>query len=211
MVITGCCCHLPRHERIEFGRAGSPERPHRGRRTRGEGSPTGTCSASTGGAGRERDVPREFAASLATTGRESHYGPRRSSYPGTISNSTPNSPTPGTCTSPRAAPSTTTPLVVDDTAWREAFYVGMSRGRHRNTAYVITERARAADLAPEPRLASCLEDPGAARDAPPRPHRLAVLAGVLERRQAGGRLPSRCDASWTGPRAWPPSRRSGRT
>jgi len=77
----------------------------------------------------------------------------------------------------------TTHLVVDDTVWRESFYVGMSRGRQRNTAYVATERARAADLSPEPRPAPSLEDPGAAGDAPPRPHRIAVLAGVLERQQ----------------------------
>lgn len=79
--------------------------------------------------------------------------------------------------------SDTTHLVVDETAWREAFYVGMGRARQRNTAYVITERARAADLSPEPRPAPGLEDPGTAGDAPPRPHRLAVLAGVLERQQ----------------------------
>ena len=78
----------------------------------------------------------------------------------------------------------TTHLVVDDTAWREAFYVGMGRARQRNTAYVITERVRAADLSPELRPAPSLEDPGAAGDAPPRPHRLAVLAGVLERQQS---------------------------
>ena len=75
-------------------------------------------------------------------------------------------------------------LVVDETAGREAFYVGMGRARQRNTAYVITERARAADLSPESRPAPSLEDPGAAGDAPPRPHRLAVLAGVLARQQA---------------------------
>ena len=74
-------------------------------------------------------------------------------------------------------------LVVDDTAGREGFYVGMSRGRERNTAYVITERTRAADLTPQPRPASAIEDPGAAEDAPPPPHRLAVLAGILEREQ----------------------------
>jgi conjugative relaxase-like TrwC/TraI family protein len=76
-------------------------------------------------------------------------------------------------------------LVVDETAGRESLYVGMSRGRQRNTAYVVTERARAADLSPEPRPAPGLEDPGAAEDAPRRSHRLAVLAGVLERQQAG--------------------------
>ncbi len=75
-------------------------------------------------------------------------------------------------------------LVVDDTAGREAFYVGMGRARQRNTAYVITERVRAADLSPEPRPAPDLEDPGTAGDAPPRPHRLTVLAGVLDRQQA---------------------------
>ena len=37
-------------------------------------------------------------------------------------------------------------LVIDDTAGRETLYVVMSRGRERNTAYVVTERARAADL-----------------------------------------------------------------
>jgi hypothetical protein len=74
--------------------------------------------------------------------------------------------------------------VVDETAGRESFYVGMSRGRERNTAYVITERARAADLAPQPRPAPDIEDPGTAGDAPARPHRLAVLAAVLEREQA---------------------------
>ena len=74
-------------------------------------------------------------------------------------------------------------LVVDETAGRESLYVGMSRGRQRNTAYVVTERVRAADLSPEPRPAPSLEDPGTAEDAPPRPHRLAVLADVLERQQ----------------------------
>ena len=80
--------------------------------------------------------------------------------------------------------SDTSHLVVDETAGREAFYVGMGRARQRNTAYVITERARAADLSPERRPAPGLEDPGTAGDAPPRPHRLAVLAGVLQRQQA---------------------------
>ena len=75
-------------------------------------------------------------------------------------------------------------LVVDETAGRESLYVGMSRGRQRNTAYAVTERARAADLSPEPRPAPDLEDPGAAAGAPSRPHRLAVLADVLERQQS---------------------------
>jgi AAA domain len=75
-------------------------------------------------------------------------------------------------------------LVVDETAGRESFYVGMGRGRQRNTAYVVTERIHAADLSRGSRPAPGLEDPGAAEDAPPRPHRLAVLADVLERQQS---------------------------
>jgi conjugative relaxase-like TrwC/TraI family protein len=75
-------------------------------------------------------------------------------------------------------------LVMDDTVGRESFYVGMSRGCERNTAYVITERARAADPSPEVRPAPDLEDPGARDDAALPPHRLTVLAGVLEREQA---------------------------
>ena len=74
-------------------------------------------------------------------------------------------------------------LVVDEKAGRETFYVGMGRGRERNTAYVITERARAADVTPQPRPAPAIEDPGVAEDAPEPPHRLAVLAGILEREQ----------------------------
>ena len=73
-------------------------------------------------------------------------------------------------------------LVVDDTAGRESLYVGMSRGRERNTAYVVTERARAADLSPELRPAPGIKDPGASEGAA-RPSRFAVLAGVLEREQ----------------------------
>jgi hypothetical protein len=73
-------------------------------------------------------------------------------------------------------------LVIDDSAGREAFYVGMSRGRERNTAYVVTERARAADLAPGPRPSPDLADPGAGEGW--RPHRLTLLAGVLAREQA---------------------------
>jgi AAA domain len=75
-------------------------------------------------------------------------------------------------------------LVVDGTARREALYLGMSRGRERNTAYVVTERVHAADLSPDPRPAPDLEDPAASEDPESRPHRLAVLAGVLEREQA---------------------------
>jgi len=72
-------------------------------------------------------------------------------------------------------------LIIDETAGREAFYVGLSRGRQRNTAYVVTERARAADLSPRPRHSPDVADPGAGRAW--RPHRLAVLAGVLDREQ----------------------------
>jgi conjugative relaxase-like TrwC/TraI family protein len=75
-------------------------------------------------------------------------------------------------------------LIVDELAGRESFYVGMTRGRERNTAYVVTERARVADLSPGPRPAPALEDPGTASDAPLPLHRLAVLAGVLDRPQA---------------------------
>jgi conjugative relaxase-like TrwC/TraI family protein len=74
-------------------------------------------------------------------------------------------------------------MVVDETAGRELLYVGMSRGRQRNTAYVVTERTPAADLAAKPRPAPSLEDPGTAEDAPSPPHRLTVLASVLERQQ----------------------------
>jgi hypothetical protein len=72
-------------------------------------------------------------------------------------------------------------LLVDDTAGRESLYVGMSRGRERNMAYVVTERARAADLSAIPRAAPEIEDPAADTDPAQRPHRLAVLADVLER------------------------------
>ena len=75
-------------------------------------------------------------------------------------------------------------LVVDELAGRESFYVGMTRGRERNTAYVVTERARAAELAADPRAAPGIEDPGTREDAAPAAHRLTVLAGVLEREQA---------------------------
>ena len=75
-------------------------------------------------------------------------------------------------------------LVVDETAGRESFYVGMSRGRERNTAYVATERAHAADLSPEPRPAPEIADSAASDDAAPRGHRMAVLADVLERQQS---------------------------
>jgi conjugative relaxase-like TrwC/TraI family protein len=72
-------------------------------------------------------------------------------------------------------------LVVDETTGREALYVGMSRGRERNTAYVITERARAAGLTPRPRAAPELLDPAAGLGG--RPGKIAVLASALERDQ----------------------------
>ena len=75
-------------------------------------------------------------------------------------------------------------LLVDGTAGREALYVGMSRGRERNTAYVVTERVHAADLSPDLRPAPDIQDPAADQEPESRPHRLAVLADVLEREQA---------------------------
>ncbi len=75
-------------------------------------------------------------------------------------------------------------LVVDDAAGRESLYVGMTRGRERNTAYVVTERARAADLSPELRPAPDIQEPSMSEDRPRSRHRLGVLASVLEREQA---------------------------
>jgi hypothetical protein len=75
-------------------------------------------------------------------------------------------------------------LVVDETVGRESFYVGMSRGRERNTAYVVTERARAADLSPDASPSPDITDPGKADDAARPDHRLTVLSAVLERDQA---------------------------
>jgi conjugative relaxase-like TrwC/TraI family protein len=72
-------------------------------------------------------------------------------------------------------------LVVDETAGRQGFYVGMSRGRQRNTAYVVTDRARAADLSPGTQPSPDVADPGT--DGAWRPHRLAVLAAVVGREQ----------------------------
>jgi AAA domain len=73
-------------------------------------------------------------------------------------------------------------LVVDEAATRESLYVGMSRGRERNTAYVVTERIRAADLSAQPRPAPALEGPGAA--AAQHPDRFAVLAEILGRERS---------------------------
>jgi conjugative relaxase-like TrwC/TraI family protein len=75
-------------------------------------------------------------------------------------------------------------VVIDETAGRPSLYVGMSRGRERNTAYLVTERAHAADLAAQPRPAPDLADPGTAAAAPPARHRLAVLTEVLQRTHA---------------------------
>jgi conjugative relaxase-like TrwC/TraI family protein len=74
-------------------------------------------------------------------------------------------------------------LLVDDTARRDALYVGMSRGRWRNIAYVVTEYARAADLSPKLRPAPGITDPAAEDKKRKRPNRFAVLATVLEREQ----------------------------
>ncbi len=56
------------------------------------------------------------------------------------------------------------------------------RGRERNTAYVVTEYARAADISPDLRPAPDLEDPAAEEEI--RPSRLSVLTAVLGREQA---------------------------
>jgi hypothetical protein len=76
----------------------------------------------------------------------------------------------------------TTHLLVDESVGREALYVGLGRGRERNTAYTITERTRAADLSAVPRTAPELVDPGAGRRS--QPHRFTVLAAVMEREQS---------------------------
>jgi len=74
-------------------------------------------------------------------------------------------------------------LVVDETAGREAFYVGMSRGRQRNTAYVVRERMRISDTSPAVRPAPDIRDPAAGKGEPWRLHRFAVLGAVLDREQ----------------------------
>jgi hypothetical protein len=74
-------------------------------------------------------------------------------------------------------------LIADETVGRESLYVGMSRGRERNTVYVVTERVHVAELAAEPRPAPEIEDPAADEDVARRPSRFAVLADVLGRRQ----------------------------
>jgi conjugative relaxase-like TrwC/TraI family protein len=74
-------------------------------------------------------------------------------------------------------------LLIDETAGRAALYVGMTRGRERNTAYVGTERVHASDLSPVPRPAPGIEDPGVGESADRRRNRFGVLADVLEREQ----------------------------
>ena len=74
-------------------------------------------------------------------------------------------------------------LLIDETAGRAAFYVGMTRGRERNTVYVGTDRMHAADLSPEPQPAPEIEDLAAREDADQRRNRFGVLADVLEREQ----------------------------
>ena len=74
-------------------------------------------------------------------------------------------------------------LVADETAGREAFYVGMSRGRQSNTAYLVQERTRIADVSPAARVAPDLRDPAAGLEAPWLVHRFAVLAAILDREQ----------------------------
>ncbi|HUY45233.1 MAG TPA: MobF family relaxase, partial [Streptosporangiaceae bacterium] len=74
-------------------------------------------------------------------------------------------------------------LLIDETAGREALYVGMTRGRDRNTAYVVTERAHAADLSPNLRPAPEIEDQASHEDAERHRNRFGVLADVLERKQ----------------------------
>ena len=74
-------------------------------------------------------------------------------------------------------------LLIDETAARQALYVGMTRGRERNTAYVVTERVHAADLSPDLRPAPGIEDPAAREDADRGRNRFGVLADVLEREQ----------------------------
>jgi hypothetical protein len=127
-------------------------------------------------------VPREFAASLANGRAGERLWSAPFKLPGDYIEQHAELAYAGNVHVAQSRTVDTTHLVVDDTAWREAFYVGMSRGRERNTAYVMTERGRAADLSPEPRPAPSLKDPGQ-HGEPPRPHRLAVLAGVLERQQ----------------------------
>jgi single-stranded DNA-binding protein len=75
-------------------------------------------------------------------------------------------------------------LVVDDSTGRESLYVGMSRGRERNTAYVVTEHARAADISPQLRPSPDITDPGVDADKRRRTNRFAVLTTALEREQA---------------------------
>ncbi len=102
-------------------------------------------------------------------------------------------------------------LVVDETVGRESFYVGMSRGRERNTAYVITERTRAADLSPDAGPAPGLEDP---QHMMTRHHPRTgspYWPAYWNASSASRPPPRRCGRNWNGPRAWPRWPRSGRT
>lgn len=75
-------------------------------------------------------------------------------------------------------------LVAEESAGREAFYVGMSRGRRQNTAYVVHERTRISDPSPVIRPAPDIRDPAAGKREPWRMHRFAVLDAILAREQA---------------------------
>ena len=126
------------------------------------GWPTATCSASTRGTGRERNVPRVVRR---VTGR-GRAGEALWSAPFELPEDYIEQHADlayaGNVHVAQGRTVDTAHLVVDETAGRESFYVGMSRGRQRNTAYVVTERVRAADISPEPRPAPGLEDPGTA-------------------------------------------------
>ena len=50
-----------------------------------------------------------------------------------------SSPTPPPSTAPRAKPSTTAHLLVGEQTGAAAAYVGMTRGRHTNTAHLVAE------------------------------------------------------------------------
>jgi hypothetical protein len=113
---------------------------------------------------------------------ESHSGPRRSSCPESYLEEHADLGYAGNVHVAEGRTVDAGHLVVDDTAGRESMYVGMTRGRARNTVYVITAPARAADLAPGSRPAPEITDPDASRPRHLDPY--AVLAVALEREQA---------------------------
>jgi hypothetical protein len=76
-----------------------------------------------------------------------------------------------------------THLVASEATGREAFYVAMSRGRQRNTAYLVHERTRISDPSPKVRAAPDIRDPAAGKEPPWRIHRYAVLGAILDREQ----------------------------